>query len=230
MKTITHIISSLAIINLLALLLAMGWLYQSGRLSGERVEAVRDIFDTTVAEDVAAQEEIEAEQAREEQRKAEEERANRLPVPAEDQLSGAQVVNEQEQVKIQRLRQEVEQMKASLAAAQAKLARERDKFENEKQAFEEMRRRIAETESSEQFEKTLGIYQSLEPAQVKQIWSTAIAAGGTEEVVSYLNAMQARTASAVIDEFAKEDPALAHELLERLRSRGLEVAATEDGS
>jgi hypothetical protein len=46
-------------------------------------------------------------------------------------------------------------------------------------------------------------------------------------VVSYLNAMQERTRAKVIGEFLKDDPALASELLERLRRRGQIAGAAE---
>ncbi|MBM4108075.1 MAG: hypothetical protein FJ255_04595 [Phycisphaerae bacterium] len=46
-------------------------------------------------------------------------------------------------------------------------------------------------------------------------------------VVSYLNAMQERTRAKVIGEFLKDDPALASELLERLRRRGQIARAAE---
>lgn len=46
-------------------------------------------------------------------------------------------------------------------------------------------------------------------------------------VVAYLNAMQERTRAKVIGEFLKDDPALASELLERLRRRGQVALSAE---
>lgn len=68
------------------------------------------------------------------------------------------------------------------------------------------------------------------PAQAGNPAPTA--AGPSREaldlVVSYLNAMQDRTRSKVIGEFLKDDPALASELLERLRQRGQVARAGAD--
>ena len=42
-----------------------------------------------------------------------------------------------------------------------------------------------------------------------------------DQVVSYLNAMQERTRTKIIDEFIKSDPKMATDLLERIRTRGM---------
>jgi hypothetical protein len=49
---------------------------------------------------------------------------------------------------------------------------------------------------------------------------------GTDQVVAYLNAMEDRTRTKIITEFQKQDPALAAELLERLRTRATLAAGS----
>ena len=56
MRTFWNAISFLAVVNMLALLLAVGWLGYSGRIDRSRIEAVRDLFTPTVA---AAEESVE---------------------------------------------------------------------------------------------------------------------------------------------------------------------------
>ena len=46
-------------------------------------------------------------------------------------------------------------------------------------------------------------------------------------IEAYLNAMQERTRTKVLDEFIKSDPKVATDLLERLRTRGIAARAPE---
>ena len=50
MRTLWNAIAFLAVVNLLALAFAGGWLYRTGRLDRDRIEAVREIFRRPVSE------------------------------------------------------------------------------------------------------------------------------------------------------------------------------------
>jgi hypothetical protein len=52
--------------------------------------------------------------------------------------------------------------------------------------------------------------------------------GEIDQVVAYLNAMQERTRTRIIDEFLTDQPGVATDLLERLRMRG--IAARPQGA
>jgi len=87
---------------------------------------------------------------------------------------------------------------------------------------------IAELEGSEMFKKALATYEGLKPAASASMLLQLMRPGGgtgaldnagADQAVAYLNAMEDRTRTKIIAEFQKQDPALAAELLERLRTR-----------
>ena len=50
MRTLWNVISFLAVVHLLALLIVVGWLWQSGRITKERVQQTRELFALTESE------------------------------------------------------------------------------------------------------------------------------------------------------------------------------------
>ena len=64
MRTILTTLGFLAVVNLLAILVCIGWLQQSGRLDRDRIERVRTIFELPVAEEAALAEAAAEEEAR----------------------------------------------------------------------------------------------------------------------------------------------------------------------
>lgn len=56
MRTIWSTLAFLSVVNLLAIVLAIGWLHQSGRVDLDRIDRVRDLFRLPVAEQLALDE------------------------------------------------------------------------------------------------------------------------------------------------------------------------------
>ncbi|MCP4837534.1 MAG: hypothetical protein GY895_22540 [Phycisphaera sp.] len=56
MRTIWSTLAFLSVVNLLAILLAVGWLHQSGRVDSDRLDRVRELFRLPVAEQMALDE------------------------------------------------------------------------------------------------------------------------------------------------------------------------------
>ncbi|TVQ31256.1 MAG: hypothetical protein EA376_10325 [Phycisphaeraceae bacterium] len=225
MKPLWTILSVLAVANLLAILGFVGWLKISDRIDMDRLEQVRTILSETRAE--------------QEEREADEEREALLQAAAEEQeerdalppLSGADQVamrREEEQItqtRVERLRREIDDLRRTLKRERDDLDEAMAEFEAEREKFEAMRRRIQELEGDEQFRRTLALYESLPANRAQPLLQALINDGEINQVVAYLNGMQTRTASKIIERF--EDPALAAELLERLRTRGLEARGPE---
>ena len=86
-----------------------------------------------------------------------------------------------------------------------------------------MRRRLTAQQSSEQFQKTVLNYETQKPDVARDMLRALIDQGEEQQVVAYLDAMQARKSSKVIDAFAEDDPVLAAGLLEKLRTFGIET-------
>jgi hypothetical protein len=224
-KGLWLIVSTIALANFLAMLGFVGWLKATDRLNGERIGRIREIFTTTVSADEAA---AAALVAAEETAKAQAEAAaleGEAPLSATESMSNERVQSEQQRQHVERLRREVEDLQRSLVRERTVLDEEWKKLHGEREAFESMRTRLAEMEGSAQFERALRLYESLQPEQTQALLQQLIDAGETEQVVSYLNAMQTRTASKVLAEF--QDPKVAADLLERLRTRGLEARVPE---
>lgn len=265
MKTLWTVVAVLAVANMVALLGFVGWLKASDRLDVERVKQVREMFSRTVTADRAA---LAAEAARvdEERKKAEEEaKASRPPLTAAERLAAVIQATELDEQRVERLRREIQDLQKRIVDGEAKLAADRRTFEQERDAFLASSRREREQAADAQFQKTLGVIQSLKPAEAARVLASMLAPGtpggdpanpvapaaeasapaapvaspvsggaaagdGMSLCVEYLNAMDDRPRGRIIAEFVKTDPALAGELLERLRRRGQLASGVKDPS
>ena len=233
MKRIWTLISVMAAANMLALMAFIGWLQVSDRLNLQRVRDVRGLFSETLTEQFAS-EQREADQLAEAEKargSAAEEVLNGEPIDSADWLRINWELREQDSERLERLRREVEDLKRTLADVRANLNADIAAFERMKEAFDAERDRITRIEGDVQFKKAVDTYAMLKPAaavrmMVQMMGQTA--GDGTDgplQVVSYLNAMDERKRSSIIGEFEKTDPALAADLLERLRIYGLGARA-----
>lgn len=230
MKALWTAVSIIAIANLLALLGFVGWLKSSDRLNVERVNAAKTLFVQTISQENAAKA-AEAAKAEEEKKKAEEAaKAARPPLTASEQLAAKLQASELDRQKVERLRREVDDLKKSLVQEREELNAQRVAFEAEKKAFADMRAKLAEDEGNAQFKKTLSVIDNVKPAVAVQILQEQLGANreGVEQVVSYLNALDESKRAKIVAEFAKGDPKLAADLLERLRTRGLIARKPEE--
>lgn len=224
-RSLWLIVSTIALANLLAFVGFVGWLGATGRLSADRVERVRALFAETVSEEVARLESERAEAEAAAAAIAEAEDARRPPVSTQDRLTLQAQHDTVMQQQLERARETLDSMRDALTQERAKLDADTTEFLAERAAFDAMRRRIAEIEGDEQFAKAVGLYESMRPGDAANALRVLTDTGQTEQVVSYLDAMDPRKASKIIGQF---EPVLAAGLLERLRTRGLVVAAPEE--
>ncbi|RMH11102.1 MAG: hypothetical protein D6695_09960 [Planctomycetota bacterium] len=225
MKRIGTIISVLAIANVLAFGGFVGWLGQTGRLSMERLAAVREIFRETVAMEKARLEaQAKQEQAEKEAAKAEPSGPARTSSELVAMRLNATDVDMQ---RIERLRREVEDLQRKLRRDQAMLDERAAEFAQERDAFNAMRERLKQIEGADQFRKSVELLETIKSADAKQMLDELLQQGSQEQVVSYLNAMDGRASSKIIAEFVKDGQSdVAAQLLEALRTRGLEPAGS----
>lgn len=226
MRSLWLIVTTVALANFLAILALVGWLAATGRLSAERVHAVRELFSATLEQEAALTAERERDEARAREDADRESFMRQAPTRAEDALSRGLSAESEEVQSLSRLEREAQDLRRTFARELAQIEQARARLQREREEFEALRARLAELEGSEQFEKAVRLYQSLKPRQARDLLLTLINSGQIEQAVSYLNAMELRTAGRIIAEF--EDPALAANLLERVRTRGLEVAASPE--
>lgn len=221
LRSLWTILTTVALVNLLALGGFAGWLVASHRLDRDRLERIRAMLAETIEEEQARLAEEEQQQQAALKAAQEEQERRKSPVAAVGRLQLAAEVSELVQEDLQRARKEQEALKRALAIERAALERDRAQFLAERNAFETMRKQIEAAERDEQFKKTIRLYESIKPAQAKDMLLALLNQGQTVQVVAYLNAMSSRAAAKIIKQF-KDDPALAADLLERLRSFGLD--------
>jgi flagellar motility protein MotE (MotC chaperone) len=227
LRRVWWIISTLALANVLAIVGLIGWLAASGRINGERVEELREVFMQTVAAEDAAEEQAQIEAERAALEAAEAAKSGKPPITAEQRMEIIRDYSDLIALRTERVRRETGDLIDTLMTQQARLATEREAFDREKADFEQMRAEIADLEGSEQFEKTLKIYTTVKADEASNMMRALLAAGELDQVIAYLSAMPSRTASKIISNFEDEDPALAAGLLENLREYGL--AAVPEG-
>ncbi|MBX3386097.1 MAG: hypothetical protein KF768_05975 [Phycisphaeraceae bacterium] len=223
MKSAWTIVSVVAVANLLALGLLAAWLVTGDRLDRDRVERIRSMLSVTIADERAADETVrqETERARAEAELAE--KMARPPIPASFIIESAQLARDSElQVDLRRQR-ELEDLRISLLRLQAGLEERETELAGRVEAFEEAKRRYASTEGAEQFRAALTTLEGQRPRDAKAVLHALLTIGQQEQVTAYLASMDEGARTKVIAEFVKDSPAVAADLLERLRTRGLGI-------
>jgi len=224
-RSLWTVVSVVAVANLLALLGFAGWLVASDRLDVQRLERIREMLaETRAQQEAREQEEAEAEQAAEEQAEATAEAA-RPPAAAAERLDAQRELEMIAQRRTARSQRAVTDYRRTLEQEWAQLQEAKEDFARERAAFEAMRDEIVALEGDEQFKKTLRLYESLKPDEAANLLRRRYDQGDVTAVVTFLDAMQTRSASKVI---AAMEPEVAADLLERLRTHGLRAEAPEE--
>jgi len=238
-KRVWTVISILAVANLLAFGGLVGWLKTSGRLDKDRMVRLKELFGPTIVQEKAQRDETDAKSAEATKKAAEDAKSLRPPINAADRLELSAQGEEVRRQQLASLEKQVDLLRASLARDAAEVSRNRDQLTQDQAAFEAMRKRVLEQEGSAQFKKTLSTLQDLKAEQAKKALKEMIAMtpaptgsastihSGLDLVVSYLNSMDGRSRVKIVNEFIQDDPKMAADLLERLRTRGLAFRAPE---
>ncbi len=221
MKSLWSSFSFLAVVHLLALLMFVGWLAQSGRLSMERLEAVRDLFQSTIADDAAAAEAAAADAEFEATAAFEDAKLDVPPRTADQQVRLANRIREQERRAADRLAEQREQLQRQLDQDRLAFDAERVAFEAERAAWEQMVEEIKARQADEQFIKAVKLLENTPAKLVKARFLELVDNGELDQAVAYFDAMNARAQAKVFKEFKTDaENELATVLLEELRTLG----------
>jgi hypothetical protein len=233
MKSLWNLVSTLAVINLLAMLLFVGWLWQSGRLNGQRVQAARQLFGTPIEAlgDVAGSESPgDAATAASPTGITAASWAESIGpgLSSDAQIEFASRMDERARLASRRVAEEQRQLMAQLGARLAELDAAEATFATEKAAWEAAVRDEQARRVDEQFLKAVKQLESVPPKQAKGMLEELVASGAMRQAVSYLDAMDARAARKVMSEFKEPaEIALATQLLEMLRTFGTPAEGQE---
>ena len=224
MKTVWTIIVTIALANILAMAGVIGWLGMTNRLSADRVDALRAMFQETVSEQKSREESEAASKEAERNQLFESARRGALPVGVTQLNDDFYEQQQIEQRRVDRDRDDVARMEEQLAERRSAFEADVQAFEAEREAFEEMREEIRAREGDDQFQKSLKTLESLQPEAAHSMLNSMLEEGKKEEVVAYISEMAARSRTKLISQFQTQDPAVAADLLERLRTYGIDAA------
>ncbi|MAE66721.1 MAG: hypothetical protein CMJ18_20835 [Phycisphaeraceae bacterium] len=224
-RMLWNVFAVLLLIHVLGAAGLAGWLYTSGRLDGDRLQAAVAVFETTIQ---AEQEE------QEEQEKADELAIRTQQVAARQQWltsvsdgprPNRDRLNEREQEE-QLSRQQTERFERDRQALLDAMANYRKQIEGlqkqlvaQRLEFERRLEEQAKKKDDEGFRKAVQLYAQSKPKQVKQMFMDLVARGQVDRVIEYLSAIPPRQAAAVLKQFKQpEEVTLATRLIEGLRS------------
>jgi len=230
MKKLWNMVSFIAVVNLVALVMFGGWLWRSDRLNVDRIRAVRDMVAITISAETAAAAEVEADG--EQQRRAADEAAS-IADPALP--SGAQI--RQASLREDRSAQALRRVQDSAGQRLDELQRRSDRLDAREEellarqaAWEQALAEQADVDVESQFQRTVALYEALAGPQAKRMLVELVSQGRADQAVAYLDAMSRRAASKTLKALkTEEENKLATELLERIRTLGIdpEVAETD---
>lgn len=222
MKAIWSVMSIVAVANLLALIAIAGWLAASDRLDLGRLRSIRAVLAPSRAEEAAQRAEAERLATQQADLASQKARVGTAPLTAAERLNVKLEQSEMDRQRADRARKEIDDLRRALFLERERLDREIEAFRQTRAAFEDERKRIAEADGDEQFQKSLITLEQLKPDKIRTTLQQLLDAGQVGQVIAYLDGMQDRTRTKVLDEFVKADARLAADLLERLRVRGVE--------
>lgn len=229
-RSLWTILVTLAIANTLGFIIFLAWLSATDRLSPQRVHALQELFGETVTAQKVADDRAQKQSQAQAEKDALEAAIGTPPVTAEGRSQYIEEISRRAEQGAIRAKREASDRQETLFKWQRDLESREESLRTEKEAFERMRQEIAEREGSEQFKKTLKVYENLPPEETAAIFISLArdGFGDEEQVVSFLNAMKPRIASDVMSSILAEEPAMAADLLERLREYGVNDGAAPE--
>jgi hypothetical protein len=229
MRTLWNAIAFLAVVNLLALAFAGGWLYRTGRLDRDRVEAVREIFRRPVSEVEA--ERVAAEQSLADQAAESESEVGWSPVPVTnlDAADAMERFRDLGRVANDRLSQDaaaiVARIEDTFRQREAELAALRAAIEADQARLDEINARAADAD----FQQTVADLGEMKLDTAFAIVRVWLEEGRRTLVVDVLHAIDVDRRSALLGEFVdlgRDEVAADLQLALRERT-ALEAASTE---
>lgn len=228
MRTAWNVFSFLAVVHLLAIAMFIGWLWQTDRLDSARLRDAQAMFAMTVPQAQAAAE-LAAQEA--EDQRQQQELQFRRDHPALSSRARLQLIAETQQETDRSMRR-LDDVKTQLVQQLALAAQQADELQAQAEAerrswlqsIEAERKRRADT----QFTKAVKLLEALPPKLAKTKIVELVDSGKISQAVAYLNEMNQRAAGKLLAQFkTDEENRLATELLERLRTFGLNADVPE---
>jgi len=210
MKRAWNIVSFLAIVNLLTLLMLIAWMWQTERLSEDRLRSLRTWFmsppgsETAESLDSAVVETVESGDAM-------------AGLSSQQRLEWLEHWRMQSEQRLQSLVDEAERRSLEVQSRLTDLELQRRELAVREQAIDDLVASQAAQQADSAFQRTVSLYESARPSTAKAWLLALIEDGRIERAVKYLSAMDARSASKVLQAFdTGNEINLAKQLLESM--------------
>ena len=216
------------LVNVLAALVLVGWLWGSGRLSGERLRHAAAVFAPTIAQEHVRQDQQQGRARQQEAAAREQARQEHIaqgPTPPQIRTENQARDEQLSDLAAGRFARERDDLQRQLKLIEQRLGQERTALTAERQAFDQMVAAEARQRDDRDFQKALELYQQLSPKQVKAIFANLLQQNHMPQVVEYLAAMSPRKAAAILGEFKADEVVQATALMQALRERGATALA-----
>jgi hypothetical protein len=223
MKSFMKLVTVLALANLFAVAGFVGWLFASGRVNGERLARVRDIFRPSIQEE--AQLAAEAAQRDESAARLAEDNARlrELPISSSEQIVAASRFTDRATLAMRALEEQQARLQGDLLTREAAVKEREDALMRRQQEWERSISDDKVRQTDEQFRKAVRLLESAPPKQGREWILELVRAGKIDTAVSYFDAMNPAKSAALLKAFKGEgESKVATDLLERLRMLGLE--------
>jgi hypothetical protein len=215
LKTVFKLVSVLAIVNAVGLFGTVGYLFATGTLTGERIDAIADVL-------------------RGEEESATEDADEKVQEAPETETSGESIANRQLTEEIlrrtaERKIAELHQKQVAVNLLMQKVTEDIERLEQERRTFVARTQQKEQTEREEGFQKTKELLETSSPEVAKDL---LLQNTSEEEAARMLLSMDTRKGTKII-QAAMEDPLLrprmlkVFQLVDELAPSGSEWASVE---
>ena len=229
MKTLLKLVLVLAVANLLAVAGFVGWLFASGRVDGERVTRVRDIFRPTIAEEEAARAEAANTAAEADRLAADDLRVRGLPLASGEEIAAEDRFRDRATLALKSLEEQHRRMQDDLRSREEAVTEREEALTARQEEWEASIADSKDRQTNAQFRKAVRLLEAAPPKQGREWILELIKSGRADLAVTYLDAMNPAKSANLLKAFKSEgDAMVATDLLERLRKLGLGREASTD--
>lgn len=226
MNSFLKLVIVLAVAHLLAALGFVAWLFASGRVDGERITRVREIFSTTIADEKRARTEEESKAAAVAADADLVRRLRELPLASAERTDTDSRAGDRIELGLRTFEDKTRRLRDELRKDGESLDQRIQSFEKRKSDWEKSIAADKQRVTDEQFRKAVKNLESLPPKQAREVVLELVRTSRMDTAVAYLDAMSSAKASNLLKSFkSEEETKVATELLERLRMLGLESEA-----
>ncbi len=215
MKKILNALTILLAIHFLLVMALVGWMWQKGWLSREKIAQVRQVLaPKSQGADLSTTQPAEADPSTQPTLELAKLLARQSGRTAGEQVEFIQQSFDAHMAQLERRQRELSALRDQVNAAQKKMAVDRAALEQDQSKLAAEQKQATRLFSDKGFQDSLALYNSMSSRQVKTIFLTLDDA----TVVQYLQAMQPRVASKILKEFkTPEEITRAQALLEKMR-------------